>query len=1812
MRRSRFALLLGAVLAASPSVVLAQADARAAFDAARQAYQAGDYQKARDQFLSASRTDTRNPEVFLWLGRSYYQLGQVTHAMEAWKTTLELAPDEPYAAQMLTALRGDLGRAENVISLIDVLISRRLYPAALAQSQELLENKALTDAQRARGMLLRAQALLGAGRPGDVPPLLQELRIALAGQAGEAQIKLLLGQAYVRMGGRHAAEGLGLLRGVAADATAGALAVSAQFELARFELSQAATPQQIQAMAKWLSANPQHELAADGRRELVEACLSLAAQAPPPADSPLSELDAQAIAMAGELYRQIVAADEAARLTQRLVDHLQALYGAKQASEAAISGIEALLKAPLPPSSRVIALRELARHRCDLVVRQLQQSIAATGGADLKPNVMPPELTRAMEALATVGREFPAQPALAQQAALAQRVRELAGLIAMPARPTALKPPQAWAMDIALGVVRADADGEAGRAAISTINSIVGELSALKSLEAQRLAAAAQGQLVAALPTRATAYAQALWTQAELLDGIARRELAENVRSGNAQENARLSATQKQFVEVLARAVSLDSASAQRAIDMLAAHAQLWANQGYINVADAAFTMLDGSIPAVAHKPLRLAAVRTSVNAVMREHQRMLTAGIAPPRELDPALRRAVEELYALHSGLSEAEPLIVELRNVWSSIVAHYSRMDYFDVAERAITTRPATAVAAADAHAQLQLAGLRLDQARRELAEMLKQHDAAGRLKLTAAYQAAIEAYRSFVTSFPQSPLVDQAVAAMFEVGRDFERQQAFDVAVEVYRGLVAFAQQQPRLAQATATSPSVPQRAALAAAGALDAKAAAAMAKLMAERKPDTAAPAKLSAEHAAAVEAYKQFIKAHPNSALLGTAMQRISAVALQYAQADAWDVADGVYAELLGAGLPLRNPQRLEFARAMCLLGKAMPEHARQVLAQLTARTDWADEKSDVSGMMMGGPMGAPATRPKDEPARAAAGARGRGGAIGGGGYGGWGYDDGPGRGAVSSATPALPLEPSLKLDSIEGERLAKPYEPDIASIGAIAQSESRRAAQVAQLREEAVRRVPAQVGKRATDQLPTAMPVLSDAELARIEGVFDTAYKAFEALRQKYAATAVADLSRQEMLLMIGHWRSLGQWQRSAALAQRFLTDHPADGELPQLRFQIAQDLLNWAAQPPTARESRQAMLAEVAERFEKARAELSRIAADFAADRELLRRAQWELATSYMTQAGAVDAFSPTLSRGQYVRAARELLAVARAHPDHPRLAEIPGLLARIGGELAGRGHFEEAIIVFNDLMHFDPAGPQAQQAAQQIAGIYHNRLGRPLKAVEMYLEIAFSRGDGASQNTILQIGQQLRSEKRWVEALSVLETFVDAFPRNAAAGQALTMIGQIHQANEAWQDAIAAYKRVITDFPAGNWIQEAKWSIAECTINLSQWREAIAAYEDFVQAYGRDTRVAEANRRIGVLKDLARYQSLVDEPNQRKAFDAQFQIASIIQRQLNSPRKAIAEFRKVAANWPTSYLAAESLYSVGTIYLGIGEIDEARQALRLVASRYPDSNLADDALLALGRSYEEEAQRLAGLTRVASAAVAQERAQREAYQQVQEARSRQMLDSARRIGELRAEGKSELADLEQARFAGGNTMLNDANFELAAQRAQQAVETLTAVQLADRQDKINAALRRAVEAYDAAARVPLADKAADALLRMAVIFDEQLRDSAAALTTWKEIVSKFSGNVVAEEASWRIAKYYERAGNWAEAVEAYKAFLRNYRSSPRAADAQFAIAEGFEHLDKWVEAMDAYTNYLNNFATGPLAAKAKEQINWIKTYRL
>ena len=1843
MRRFAAAALFAAVTGATPRV-WAQADAAVAYQQGKTAFAEGKFEKATELFTQASQTDAQNPEVFLWLGKAQYQLGHLNEAVTAWNATIKLSPNEPYAAQMLNALRGDLGDTEGTLAVADKLIKDDLNDPAILTLNKLLNDKALTETQRARALTLKAAASVGSNLRDQAELIAQELLTRYAKVIDTDQVTLLLGRAKLGHS-RHANEGIELLTKLVADHPNTEAGITAQYELIAFDLGYGAdesktaidgiTAARVDDLANWVAAHPDHFNSLKARLMLFKRDMVVADLAgTPKADATLNAYDKAAIAVADQLFKTSLPDSEKVSIAKQLVKHLDDRYAGNKAFAAATAGVELVLKSPLSVSSRSVALGGLVKFRVELALADIS---AQANANKLVAGPLPKSLADAVAAIDLYAKEYPKLPAYEWRLKLAEQLLAIGSQSAWPIKIVDLKPAHAWAVQIALPLVVMSGNPLAVEQAVKVVTAIVNEVSVVKP-EAIAIALRVNGELLAALSPENASWLAVAQGQVALLEKTAISEFSENVRLGKLEANAQISKTQQQLIAALAQIVSRYAAQAPTAIEKLRGSLQPWMNAGYFPVAEDAYNQLVAAVPEAQQRDVKLGIVQLWIQKAISDEQHLAAAGMAEPRKLDGSLEKALQSLYAMQAGVENNDPFLARVRGEIDRIVGHYKQIQYFEVAVAAIGVKAVGANPQAEINAQYQLAVLGDENARREIAALLKQYNATDKLTLTDATKASIVAYEKFLTDHPTDPLAMRAAEGVFAIASSFEQFGAYDVAAGIDRDFAAFAEKNAVLAKAIPGNSSVAEKAAFAAVTVGDVKARAAMTKSTAksaqENKGVAVPPLKISDEFAGAITAYKQFVKTAPNSPFVSQAVLRVNAIALDYARADAWDVADGIYAGLLADQWGTREPERIEFSRGLCQIGKVMPEHAKEMLSTLLgtrgnvdggfvngtfARLDVADKKlieakgkrslegwseiksfASASQPAVSAPVDQPMA-PVNKPASGLPEGTVTAGTMQGGGGGFGGADGFRFRGGVA---------PSDERSKADGDALA-----------AISVQEARRANQVAMLRDREVNfHAAASNGlmKQAVQNKQglqvESIPVLSPEELARQQLALDGAYKIFQDILIKHTDTATAAQARGEITIEMNYWRGIDQWQRAAAMGEKFLADNPTDPQLPHLRLGIATDHLAYASKRLDARTTSQEMLAEVTKRFNAARAELAKVSTDFPEERALIEDAQWRIATSFLTQARTVDGFSATLARGQFVRAATELRRVAREYAQHPQIGNIPQMLWDISMELHTRNYHDEALSVWNVIAIDYPTHPLAQQAQVITAQTYQSVLGRPLRAAEVYLEINAAHGgnDAGMQNAVFAIGTDLKNQKRWIESLRVLENFVQSFPRHAQAGQALTMIGQIHQANDAWQDAITAYRRVINEFPAsGQWVQDAKWSIAECTINLSQWKNGVAAYESYVASFPKDGKVVEANRRIGVLKDLANYQKLIDEKGP-KAYDAQFQIATIVNVQLGNWRKAVDEFQKVATNWPKSHLAADALHSMGLLYLQNNEIDEARTALRAVASSYPDSPYACDSLFQVGKSYEDEANRLNTVTRAVTLELNKDVAQRRAYSISNSVRAENRERFNDKVQELRKSGKKEQAELQAAQNGGALTQYDDANFAIAADNAFREQEFQTAGQLADRQDKINAALRKAVAVYADAAKVPGGDKAGEALLHMAVIYNDRLGESTQAMTTWLEIVRQFSGTAVAEEASWQIAQHYEKGGQYAEAVEAYKSFLRNYRRSPKAPEAQFFIAENYEHLGQWISAMDQYTNYVQNFPEGTLIQKAKEQISFIKTYRL
>ena len=1959
-RLSLLVILTGAILIA-PCVALAQADAQEAFDAGRAAFDEQNFAAARDLFARAAELDANSASAFLWLGKAHYQLGDVDQAIAAWTRTLELAPDESYSAAMLEALRGQRVEADTAIRLIETLVDQNMFGVAIEQCESLLADNALTDAQRAKVLILQAESLLSTPQWRQAVVILEEVQLRYGELADPAETRLLLARAKLKSDFEEdIAEGVALLEQVAADYADTQAGRSAQLELLLFRREQDRTVDNANALKAWVEANGEHSQVLRALWSLLGAQLELSHEvAPPRPDTSLNELDLAAIATAKQIYARSGRAAHMNKVTGFMMEHLVGYYRHRSAHGAAIVACRSLLEVRLNSDNRqafltaladvqreraVIALTEMAasgeltgeempevlvealaaaerlnnefpelglRHKFALAgaVQSVSGRVQITGAitqfklpdawalemmtdvlrqdpvtevdgrvqvawgiiagyaahgelptfalaadaaeqlltAPLTPTSrrfvmggvadirrewavkvlrdmaradeltsydMPQQLVDALAAAEAVYEEFPSSRQHYKWV-LGWAVHTISGGIALPPKVTEFKPTDAWAMQMLMDVLRADQTTDMD-VRVQAVWGIIAQYAMIDQLSARELALKAATELHELVPPRQGTWSRLAWRRIDLLDTCALMQFRENIDEGRREANAELTDKQVQLIETILAIVAENHAEAERLLARLDQHLAPWVQHGYYDVARDAYSRVTWSLPLRQQQRAALMTVRLSVQEVQREFQRRLLAGMSIPTALHPKLEGALRQCYGLQAGLEDDDPFLAQVRAVSDGIVNIYVSLEMFDLAEQALYVTPDRGVPAADTYRQFRLAALHDLLARRELAELLQQYDAGGDVPLTPAFVEALAEHTRFIIEHPDDPLMSRAVQAIFNTALLFQQHKAYDVTVAIYRDFIAAAGDAARLTQSDPDSFSVVQQAQMAAANTLLEKARNALNEAMADL-PTPEPPEEISEEFTAAIAAYKELIQAYPDTAVVAPALQQVLAVALEYVRVDAWDVADGVYADLLASDLDLRAPEQINLFRGLCQLGKAMPDHARQMLNALSTRpvsgrfTRWGRDSTvslDGYGLAFRYSDRNDDGANEDLSPADRSGLRRR-----------FAADIERTETAAAQPLASAARRPTLEVAPPAGDMDQHSYslgsrvaEADELAMVAIRRQHQQQASRIAQMREPQLQSARMYYSNASGEILPP--PILSEAEIARQHEAIQAAYEIFQAIRAEHPQTAAAQHARSEVILMANHWRGIAQWRRAAELSEKYLADNPTDAELPQLRLVIAMDYIAWAQQPVDRELSRHEMLTEVADRFTNARRRLSEIVETFEDERPIVHQAQWQIAQSFLSQANVVEAFSPILARGQYVRAARELQAIATEYHDHPNIASVPDMMWGISEQLAAKGHFQDAVTVWDLLRIHYPTHRLAGAAALRVAQTYQFSLMRPLMAAEAYLELNASRGgnDVPVQDQVFQIGSALRNEKRWVEALHVLETFADTFPRHPSAGLALTMVGQIHQTNEAWEDAIVAYRRVIDEYDNGDWVRQAKWSIAECTINLSRWRQAIEAYRTYLASYPGDGMAAEASRRVGILKDLERYQALVDEDGQRKAFDAQYQIAEILATQLANPVKAIIEFRKVTQNWPDSHLADDALFRVGTTYRSVGEIDKARQALLAVAVNYPTSPWADDALFVIGQMYEDEAGALAAVTREQSVEQAQDIAQHAAYG-VWSSGNREMLARQRlAINELRSAGDIEEAERLEARNAAVGLQSGIGRANVLAGMAARQTEELAASQLADRQDKINAALREAVASYQRAAQVPTADMADESLLRMAVIYADQLKDPELAMSTYYEIVRQFSGTAVAEDASWRIAEYHERQGEYEEAIGAYDAFLRNYRRSPKASDAQFAIAESYEQLGQWVQAMDAYTNYINNFPDGPMITKAREQINWIRTYRL
>ena len=467
-----------------------------------------------------------------------------------------------------------------------------------------------------------------------------------------------------------------------------------------------------------------------------------------------------------------------------------------------------------------------------------------------------------------------------------------------------------------------------------------------------------------------------------------------------------------------------------------------------------------------------------------------------------------------------------------------------------------------------------------------------------------------------------------------------------------------------------------------------------------------------------------------------------------------------------------------------------------------------------------------------------------------------------------------------------------------------------------------------------------------------------------------------------------------------------------------------------------------------------------------------------------------------------------------------------------------------------------------------------------------ETFDEISIAGGDGGGilrgqfvYPSIFRIARALEQAGRARDAIDAYRMFVNLFPTKSLANQALISVARLLRDNLLFEEALGAYAEVIEDFPKGDMTSEAYIESASCLENLGRWKQAREFYELYMKKFPKYKHVALCKGRIAMLDEIRQYQDFVTgNPQNAKAAEAQYQLATILYEKFKNYTKAAVEFQKVAENYPKHVRAVDGLYTAGAALLKVENFPAARNVFGQVTRGYPDSRLADDAQFWIGHTYEYAARALG------------------------------KLDELRIVLKRRSlvERQRLLAGLDLRR-----------TYYRQAQAAPQVPEdiwggdAMGVLTSGSARDRVNADLFRAIQAYRKVVdEFKTGDMAGSALLRIGTIYIQYLKDPDNGIKAYQELLAHYGATSQAVDALYEVGAYYLKDSNYDEAIKAYQQFIYNYPKEDRVEDAMLAVARCYVEKKTWDKALDAYQSYLAKYPNGKSAEFAKAQIAWIRMY--
>jgi TolA-binding protein len=320
-------------------------------------------------------------------------------------------------------------------------------------------------------------------------------------------------------------------------------------------------------------------------------------------------------------------------------------------------------------------------------------------------------------------------------------------------------------------------------------------------------------------------------------------------------------------------------------------------------------------------------------------------------------------------------------------------------------------------------------------------------------------------------------------------------------------------------------------------------------------------------------------------------------------------------------------------------------------------------------------------------------------------------------------------------------------------------------------------------------------------------------------------------------------------------------------------------------------------------------------------------------------------------LGAGEREQAVENFAAVIESNP---KSKFAPEILYLLGTNLIRLDREEEAFPYLERLANEYPRTKYRVQADLEIAAMFMER-GEYERSLKVYKRLGKRKLKRADRVRYYMGLSELRAKmgdyEKALEAISFLDNKV--FGEQMQAKQLLRK-GEAYAGVDSVARAIDLYKSVVARYPRSSFSAEADFKLGVLfQESLDSLDVAKTYFDDVPRQFPKSEFAEDAIQRSVSITKVKRLESSLQQGGQSEnAADVKFELAETQFFQFKDYEKALAGYKEVLSEYPTSAVAPKAAYAIAYIYSDIlKDVDKARVAYQRVIDDYPDSQQAQYA---------------------------------------------------------------------------------------------------------------------------------------------------------------------------------------------------------------------------------------------------------------------